>query len=344
MTLTPIFALGWETNSLLEANAASDSTMPTVSSTKARTGTYSLRNQFASNLAAVGRVVDSLTELQAAMAVNHNGFNSTANSMFRLVAADSTAFVVRTSGSGATLQLRMGSTTLDEVAMASTGMSAVDTWHDCSVALKIANPDGYFSFYGPNGTRLLHYGGSTGSSPIVAVMFGGGGWNQYAYLDDCRCLDATGEGSRAASTRRFLWATANGNGQVSDWTNSSGNSTNNYSYVDDTSADSDTTYVKALSAGLEDQYTHGGVTVPADWVPVRVWPTAIGLKTDAGVDTTVKLGLWKASSEADSAEQTLATSYGPVQAYFESLPDASSLTESNINATEIRLVSAGDYS
>lgn len=347
MAITPIWVLGWETNSLLEGNATDNTGLPVVSSTKAKTGTYSLRFSASGATASYGRTVNNLTELQAAASFNHDGIiGSTANAaFFRLVAVDGRAFVVRWSNTGQ-LELRINTTTHDSLAVTASGISPTDQWHDLSVAVKIDASAGYFDFYGPGGTRLLHYAGNTGSSPVAAVLFGGGanGWNNYLYVDDCRCLDATGEGSRPASTRRYLWSPVDGDGQVSQWTGSDGNSTDNYQLVDDATPDGDTTFVKATSAGLVDQYMHAGVTIPTDWVPTRVWPTVIGLKTDAGVDTTIQLGLWKDSEDDDSAEVTLPSAYGLAQAYFETLPDASDMNETNINATEIRLVSSGDYS
>lgn len=351
MTLTPIWALGWETNSLLEGNAAG-TLSPTISTTKSNTGSHSLRFGRTADADPYGRTVPSLTELQAAMAFNHNGIGTTSVDvvLFRLTAADATSFSVHWAGSDNTLRLQIGSTVEDTLAAAGSGISVVDTWYDVSVALKIGSLSGYFDFYGPDGSRLLHFSGDTGSSPIVAVRFGGRfsasslGWNDFVYVDDCRCLDATGEGSKPASTRRYLWALANGNGQIDQWTGSDGDSTDNYQHVDDATPDGDSTYVKATSAGLVDQYTHASISVPADWLPVRVWPTVIGRKTDAGVDTTVQLGLWKAASDDDSAEISLPVSYDMRQAYFEALPDGSDMTESNINACELRLVSSGDYS
>lgn len=347
MTLTPIWALGWETNTILEGNAANNSTRPVVSTTKAKTGSRSLRFGLGGAAASYGRTAPNLTELQAAASFNHAGVGTgNGGTLFHLVAVDGTNFVVRWAQPANQLELRINTTTRDSLAVAASGISPTDQWHDVSVAVKIDASDGYFDFYGPDGTRLLHYAGNTGTSPIAAVLFGGGinGWSNFMYCDDCRCLDATGEGSRPASTRRFLWSAVDGNGQVSQWTNSDGNSTDNYSYVDDATPDGDSTFVKATSAGLVDQYTHAGVTVPTDWVPVRVWPTVIGMKTDAGVDTTILLGLWKDSQDDDSAEVTLPSAYGLAQAYFDALPDASDMNETNINLAEIRLVSAGDYS
>lgn len=346
MALTPVFALGWE-NGILEGNAANGVNLPTVSNTKARTGTYSLRSQ-GTGTDSYGRTLATpLSNLQLAAAFNHNGIStsSAVAVIFRLIDVSAVHYAVEWLSNG-TLRMRKGSTTLDTADPSA--LSVVDTWHDLSVAWKAS---GWFDFYVNGVLTLSAESSDVGSDAISSVMVGGRGsgndlgWGNFLYTDDVRCLDATGEAqSRPASTRRYLWAQANGNGQTNEWAGSDGDSTDNYALVDDgVSPDGDTTYVKATSAGKVDQYTHGGVTVPADWVPVRVWPTVIGEKTDAGIDTTLKLGLWKDSSDDDSAELDLPVTYGLVQAPFTALPDASTLNETNINSTEIRLVSAGDY-
>lgn len=351
MALTPIFALGWE-NGLLEANAAVESNLPTVSNTKdINAGGYSLRSS--SNATPMGRTVNNLLEMQAACYFNHNGVGggSARAVIFHFVCADGRDFRVTYNGDG-NLTLRDNTTVLATTTAVSSGLSVTDTWYAVSAALKIATSGGYFDFYNASGEAILSFSGNTGSSPVVAILFSGydtsgsaSGWTAFAYFADCRALDATGEGSGPTSTRQLLWSQVDGNGQSSQWTNSDDDSVDNYTYVDDGVApDGDTTYVKALSSGLVDQYTHAGITVPVDWRPVRVWPTAIAKKTDAGVATTILLGLWKDSEDEDSAELSLGSSYGLAQTYFEALPDGSELDETNINAAEIRLVSAGAYS
>lgn len=342
MAIVPIFACGWE-NGLLEGNAqAPYDSLPVVSDAKAYTGNYSLR--FTNGSSAYGRSVPPLTNLQAAAMFNHNGLSVSPQAIFfRLVDALGVVYTIQ--WEGATITWRRDATIL--ASAASTPISVVDHWHDLSVAVRAGS---WLEFYAEG--NLVLSGGAPNSDPIVAVMVGGrrtasnNSWGNYLYVDDFRVNDATGETEPSpASTRRFLWAGVDGNGQVNEWTNSDGNSTNNYQYVDDgVTPDGDTTFVRANVDSLVDQYTHSGVTVPTDWSPVRVWPTMIGRKTDAAIDTTVQVGLWKNSDDVDSAELSLSTSYGMVQAALETLPDGAAMTEANINDCELRLVSAGDYS
>ena len=354
MALVPLFACGWA-NGILEGNAAGGGTLPIASAVKAHTGANSIA--FVNATYPYGRTVANKTELRAAAVFNHNGVSAAVarGCFFCLVAADATHFVVEWEIDGL-LRMRSGAgslTTIEEVAIAGTGLSVSDTWLNCSVAMKIHSSSGFFVFYNAAGEETLSFVGNTGSSPITAVMVGGrtpigsnNGWASTLYVDDFYAVDSTGEAAGPLSNRRFLWGQASGNGQSSQWTGSDGNTTDNYLLVDDgATVDSDTTYVKAESAGLVDYYDHAAITVPTDWRPVRVWPTAIAKKTDAGVATTLELGLWKASTDDSSAPIALPTSYGMVQAYFDDLPDGSDIADQgNINALEIRVESAGAYS
>jgi hypothetical protein len=354
MALIPLFACGWE-NGLIEGNATDGATPPTVSNTKAFTGTYSLRVQKEAH--AYGRVIPATNELRAAAMFNHNGvanpFGSPAAQavIFLMAAGSGVKWKVIWHNDENVFRLLQNDTTVAEIAETGANFTTVDAWRASSVAFKANASTGYFAWY-VEGEEVLSFEGDTGSSDIVSVLVGGhttanlNRWADFLYVDDFWAASAVGEGAGPLSNRRFLWGQASGNGQSSQWAGSDGNTTDNYLLVDDgVTPDSDTTYVKAESGGLVDQYTHAAITVPADWRPVRVWPTVIAKKTDAGVATTLELGLWKASSSEDSAPITLPTSYGMVQAYFDDLPDGSSIAdEGNINALEIRVESAGAYS
>ena len=351
MTLTPLWVLGWE-NGLFEANVVLDpDNTPVISNTKdVRAGGYSLRcSDFDSP---AGRTVDNLTEMQAACWFNHNGVEAAGTrrgAIFSFVCADGRDFIVSYGNTG-NLTLRDNSSAIASVAIASTGLSIGDTWFAVSAALKIDASNGYFAFYGASGQELLLFEGDTGSSPVVAILFGGrdqvannGGWDDFAYFGDCRALDATGEGAKPASARQLLWAKAAGNGQLNEWEGSDGNSTDNYLLVDDgVTVDGDTTYVMAESAGPAEQYAHAGITIPENWTPRELWPTAIARKTDA-VDIQLEVGLYKSGSLEDSDPIDLSTAYDMVQARLTALPDASTLNEANINAAEIRVQSAGSF-
>jgi len=340
MALVPLQALGFEMG-LAETNVASGATLPTISSTKAITGTYSCR--FA-NTDGVGRSIPGgLSTLVLGGWFNHNGVGVSGNRTgiaFHLTNSLGVTYKVGYNNAPE-LRLLENSTTLTTADPALLG--PVDTWSEWSVYFSAGNR---FDFYVGSNLVMSHTTGIDAEA-ITSWMVGGRisiGWDSYLYAGDLCLYNAAGETTQPAPSRRFAFGLANGNGQVSGLTGQDADSTDNYLNVDDgVTPDDDTTYNEAGSTGLVDQYTKAAITSPAGWVPVALWPSAIAKKSDAALDIQLALGLWKASTDDDAPAVDLSTTYDLAQGRLTALPDGSALNDTNVNAAEMRVVSAGTY-
>jgi hypothetical protein len=100
---------------------------------------------------------------------------------------------------------------------------------------------------------------NTGHAYYNRVGFSSNG--PISYLDDVYICDQSGAvNNDFLGDSRVIPLYPNGNGDSSQWTNSIGNSTNNYTYVDDATPNGDTDYVKASSINLVDLYTFDSLT------------------------------------------------------------------------------------
>ena len=340
MALVPLQALGFEMG-LAETNVTSGATLPTISTTKAHTGTYSLR---CGNGDGVGRSIPGgLSTLVLGGWFNHNeiGLSGTRTGIiFHLTNSLGVAYKVGYYNEPE-LRLLENSTVLTTADPALLG--PVDTWLEWSVYFAAGSR---FDFYVGSNLVMSHTTGIDAQA-ITSWSIGGRidiGWNSYLYADDLCLYDAADETTQPAPSRRFAFGLANGNGQVSGLTGQDADSTDNYLNVDDgATPDDDTTYNEAGATGLVDQYTKAAISSPAGWVPTALWPSAIAKKSDAALDIQLALGLWKASLDDDALAVDLSTSYDLAQGRLTTLPDAAALTDANINAAEMRVVSAGTY-
>jgi hypothetical protein len=155
-------------------------------------------------------------------------------------------------------------------------------------------------------------------------------------FDDVYVCDGTG----SSPTNTFLgdvrvqYIPPNGNGNTSNLVGNDGNSTDNYLLVDETgSPNGDTDYVESSTVGDKDTYAMTNVT-PATGTVYGVRPILYARKTDAGtrkIASVVRLS----STEVDSADNTLTTSY----AYFvdtrETKPGGGSWSITDVNAMEL---------
>lgn len=343
---TRLWQTGWELG-LLEADSIYGAGGLVLSSTKTYTGTYAAR--FGSSIGSYGKVIPATAELRAAMMLNHTILTITGTQIaiiFRLIADDGTVFRLAWLDTGDVITLTKAGVTQASVPVTTNDFSAPDRWRSCTIAFKADASAGWFKFY-VDGLLTLSFEGNTGTSGIVAVQFcgtdGSTGWAPYCYIDDCYIEDTTGEAARAATTRRFLLGLANGNGVASDWMGSDGNQTSNYLLVDETTTDSDTTYVVATATDLVDSYACADVTVPEGYAVAAVIPTVLARKSDVGVDTELKMRLTKSGSDSTSAAKDLPLVYGPIWERYTTLPDSSAKTQANVNLCEVGIVSAGSY-
>jgi hypothetical protein len=196
----------------------------------------------------------------------------------------------------------------------STNTLSINTWNYIELKVTISNAVGAFE------ARVD--GSSTGwlsassvdtcsNSNEYASLIRVGGISALAstfYLDDIYICDSTGSANNNfLGDCRVDVRLPNGNGNSSQFTNSDGNSTNNYQYQDDATPDGDTTYVQDSVVGHEDTYPIPALT----HTPLAIFgvqPCVVAKKDDEGsrsVATVVRSG----GTDYAGATQPLSTSY-----------------------------------
>jgi hypothetical protein len=124
----------------------------------------------------------------------------------------------------------------------------------------------------------------------------------------------------------------NGNGNSSQWVGSDGNSTDNYLLVDESPPNEDTDYVEASTVGDKDTYAYTDLTLASGTVyGVQLLPYA--RKTDAGSRSIVSVARLS-STETDSSDKALLTSYAYLPDIRETKPGGGAWTISDVNSAE----------
>ena len=157
------------------------------------------------------------------------------------------------------------------------------------------------------------------SSPLFDDLYvcDGQGSVNNTFLGDCR-VDA------------FL---PTGNGSNSHFTNSAGNSTNNYTYVNEALQDGDTTYVADATVGDIDSYAITGITYTPSSI-FGVQTNLIAKKDDVGARQIAPL-LYRSATAYPGTGVALSTSYLDLMQIYENDPATSAAwTKTNFNATE----------
>ena len=348
MTITRIWQAGAELNTLAEWPVQSAGTnLPTISSTKARTGTYSLRVQ-AGNVKSVGVAFASVTQIRAGTWLNHNGLAGSTTTyqgvLFRWTTPAGNANYLRWKGDTG-IELVIAGTVVATISPAVMGISSVDTWYHIGINVFTDATVGWASVYVDGVQRIIVTGINT-STGITEFYCGGstgslGGWASYAYFDDCYVDSTEGEADEAVPQKRFLWAVANDNGASSQWVGNDANSVDNYALVDDVTPDADTTYVYTQAVDQKDAYALVDITVPVGYVIVAAIPTALAKR--AGVTEEIKLVTFDGTTTILSAAKVPAAAYAPVWDRQPTQPDASAWNETDFNATEFGQQSSGTF-
>lgn len=178
-----------------------------------------------------------------------------------------------------------------------------NNWTYITVVVQLSNPgtwqfwiEGTIVAQGTNGnfTNFGNYGAGL-------LRFGAGGTYASA-IDDVYIANTQGSAPFNAPLGSVYVRTLspNGNGSASQWTNSQGNNTDNYTYVDELPS-STTTYVETASTGVLDTYTNPGVP---GLVPLAVQPVVYGSISGAGSAPSV-------SVVAESSTHSMQSSVGP---------------------------------
>lgn len=333
--------------------------LPAISNTKARTGVYSYRHS--GNNPPFGFSFPRRDAIRCGFWLNHNGATTSGSARPILLSLVVGMSLVRVDWDhvGGLLRLYTGyaynSSNLNLALSAPAGIfSQVDTWRHIGLTYKCDVADGFCSLY-MDGVRVFGYTGNTLTYPsgglyesggIYGVYLLGGStsgqWVNYAYADDFYVDSFEGEDDSAPSSRRFLFGRVNGAGIGAAQWSAVGDATT-WQCADEAVPDGDTTYAKALTAGKQDQYAAADVTVPADHLVRAVIPIAVARKTDAALDSKLKLGLAVSGAARLGEAQGLPTAYGVKWDRFTTQADGTAWTEAAANAQQVAIESAGAF-
>lgn len=229
------------------------------------------------------------------------------------------------------------------VATSATGLLVPSTWNSIQVGWVINDTTGSVTVK-LDSTTIITYSGDTrnaGTGNVATVQNASPVGN--TDFDDCWVCDNAG----SAPYNTFLGDAVvrpllpTDNGDSSGWTNSSGNSTNNYTYVDDPVTSLNTTdYVAAASAGLTDLYTMGDI--PTSDTVLAYKQLTYAAKSDAGVPPVLKpVTKGVSGTVREETGLTLTTTYQNFASAIETTdPDGNALTPARVNGMQAGVRSA----
>lgn len=347
MTWTREGQVGFEMQTLDEVVGQWSTTPGTISSTKANTGTYSMRWNLTTHQP-VGFSFDGALQGRCIGFLNHNGLATSAEG--EIVSAeldDAEDISVIYFKADETLRLHVRGVEVDSIVSSIGGFADPDTWRSVALVCFIDPVVGWASFY-IDGIQRMTYSGDTGSDTIVGMFFGGryragaAAWASSCYGDDFYVDTSDGtEPDEAVPPLRFLWSPADGNGPSSQWDGSDGNSTDNYLLVDDAPPDGDTTFVYTSTVNEKDVYATAAITVPVGYTLQAAIPTALAKRSST--TEQIRLVTHDGATYQNGADQDLPTSYTPMWERFTTQPDASAWDETDFNNSSFGAESRGTF-
>lgn len=223
----------------------------------------------------------------------------------------------------------------------STVVLSINVWYYIEVVVVIADSGGSVTVY-VDGTSAVTFSGdtkngSTGVCDNVKMIRPTSGF----FVDDTYILSAAGSAPFNARLGDIAVRTLlpSGNGASSQWTNSAGNSTNNYSYVDEANSSS-TDYVGAAAASLTDTYAMGDI--PTTDTPLATQILVYAAKSDAGTPPVMKpVTRGDGGTVLEESAITLSTTYQVFAGAVRTTdPDGDALTATNVNGMQAGVRSA----
>lgn len=350
MTITRLWQSGAELGDLLaEVSLRDNATDNVASSITARTGTYSFR---CPGISRIVQVIPTTDQFRVGFWFRQHG-TPTANvrvpCIMLALSGSTAAFSVRFQPSSGTLSLFIGTTEEESIAIA----FAQATWAHFGVDARLHNSAGWVVVYFA-GEEVLRFEGdtTTAAGTVDSIAWGGQGasgteqWNtgnNGAFVDDAFIDDTTGEAAPApVPDIRLPFRAAAADGATSEFTPNGG--TDHVDRVSQIPPDGDTTYLYAGSAGLRELFTIAAYTLPQDFAVMARIPVVVARKSNAGIDSQVRLVQSDGVDEDVGADQSLATSYLARWARFTLQPDGSEWDEAAVNSVEFGFESAGDFS
>lgn len=215
---------------------------------------------------------------------------------------------------------------------------------------KLDGTTGIFKVF-EDGLTMVDYAGNTvgatGATGVNRVVIGTtvAAQKLTAVIDDFYIDNTAGESTFGpVPDLRFAFLLPNGNGSLSQFIGSDGNSTDNYLLVNERPHDGDTSYVKAVSANTKDLYNMADITLEPGWTINAVIPCTIARKVNAADDTKIRLALRSGVVDWQGPERELLPYYTLLSERLETDPDGvAPWNESKVNGMEIGIVSAGTF-
>lgn len=337
---------------------------PTISTTQAKTGTYSYHIGY--NVGPFGKAFKAA---QTAIRMGYWQYLVDAGTTGSTViyqagyglgfdTGDNRIYVSLNSGTGLLTLGRGQGSFSDELLTTATippQYATISTWFHVGIVHVVNSVGGFLSVY-IDGNRVLNYVGDTRPSHnaagqifkndlIYALGPGGtstGGVNGFhdSYIDDMYIDSYAGEDDAPVPSRRFLFILPTGAGANAEWTPVG--SGNNYQNVDDNPNNGDTDYNKALSADLTDTFLMGDITLPVDHRIVAAIPMAYVKRLDSETPNQLSVHAFDGTLYENSADLDLSMSYDiPVFARFTNAPDGSLWDEAKFNAMQFGYKSRG---
>lgn len=331
---TPLGQITGELQDIREWTAQIGTDTPSISSTKAKTGTYSIAFNYTTDDALIGHVFAEQTGVRVGAWLNHNnGYGSTTCVFFRLRDASTVAVEVRWNASAGNVEMWIDGSKVEEGSAAACGVSATNTW--MHIGLVYIN-GGSCTFY-VDGLAKLTYSGTL--AYYIDEAYIGGQWASTAYFDDFY-IDGGITVDTAPPADRFLFSAITGAGSVDDWTPTG--AANNYDCVNDTTPDDDTTYVLSDAADQVDLYATGDITVPDGYSIRAAIPIVLAKVTASGPQVKL-VAADGTNTNVESAAKTPGTSYGYVWESMVEAPSEEAWTQTLFNAATFGIKSAGSF-
>lgn len=303
---------------------------PPVSTTRARTGTQSLKTATAEpklSITPSGTVVVGFAMYLSVGAV-------TGNLRLPGVWGDGGTVLHSSLGFDAAnhLQLRRSSS---PVIATSSQVFPLSEWHYVEYKANVADTGGTV-IVRVDGVEWINFSGDTRNAG-VSTNIDAVSMSEYSgsvYIDDFYICNTTGTANNDfLGDHRVDFLLPNGNGAVNQWTGSDGNSTDNYLLVDETPVDT-ADYVYSSTVGNRDLYAFADLSAAVASIK-GIQQVSYAQKSDAGAANLINL-LRLADGTVDQSPSTpLSSSWASIMGkLYETKPDGSAWTVADLNGAQ----------
>ena len=342
MATTRVWQSGAETGSIDEVDGVDSSAMstPDVSSTQAKTGTYSIYTNVTTSNGWTYAYVTIPATRQIEFGCFHYG-NAPTNGTREMWSMRSAA--------GNLIMLQLTSANVLELVV---GVGTEDTssafgslaWKRLSLDIKIHATTGWVKVYRDN-VEILSFEGNTGNADIVQMRFGALEWGSNEamphYWDDMFINDTTGETmGEVIPNLRFYFITPNGNGNYADWDGSDGNQVDNYLLVDEVPP-SDADYVETNVVDELDSYTMTTFVLSTDQLIKAIIPIARANRE--GATEQIALGTRYSGTDLIGSDQNPSGSFDYVWERQVTKPGGGDWDQASLDGVEAVIKSRGTF-